>query len=908
MKYLTAYQQTKSKIIFKNPVTFSDFNCLVYKPKPIFLKSYFEVMMKTLLLLFCLATSSAFAFDIKDYYKFVEENPDLTPQQLKELYPAGEFVDDLNINLNEVYYFDSVNTIYKFTEPELKLLSKNGFLVSDRFKKGEPVNPYLDVFKQDLPVYVSADLILHGIDRGFEYKLIETEKNCVTPIIEYIIEMMRNNISKLQETGFESTEDSLLYSQAYNDAHLFLKISSSLFAQRPNNILGDDSLANAIYDDIINASNFSGLWEVFTNVESEDFPFDFSQFKVRGFYEREQMHSFFRALMWLGRVELFITNVKNDRIVISKRQLQRMTIHAAILSFLLRELEPKDQHLYQSTDSIYKMLIGRQDNVTPLELLKIMDSLDIKSPKELLNQNKLDELILALENFEEGHQKYFGNMFGERNGEDVGKQPIIFKFFGNRPIVDGFITGNLVFDRIRSKDGVAIKRFEPNSLDVAFSLGSNPSLQLLTEELTKYKYSRNLGGMRYMVDNFSPEFWKSSVYAAWLNVIRSLSINDENERNKLPKFAQTAGWHQKTLTSQMSSWARLRRNFILSAKQPYTGSYVCSYPYSTVEPNLKFFDALDSFYETLIKIADFEIESSALSFTRPLAIFNETFTRELLSKLRTIAEKQIKHLELDEEEIQLLKDMLIPHQVCSSFEYTGDPCTPTSYNGWLFTFNPGINDAVYEIEKLSSDYIVADYHTTPEYFQTPVGWVYHAGTGPFYKCFVIREDKYKNKMIYVGVVSSFFEYRTDDYERFTDSDWKQFFEDSNGEGLVPPAFSRYYMADNNGLEFPQSEHFDLKEWNSAETEKKNEITKLNIFPNPAKDYVFLQLHSTEFSGNSTVNLYDISGRLLKTETINVQVNFNNIYKFDLQGIESKGIHLVEIINEVNGLSFSFIKE
>src|SRR5690606_16578956 len=122
----------------------------------------------------------------------------------------------------------------------------------------------------------------------------------------------------------------------------------------------------------------------------------------------------------------------------------------------------------------------------------------------------------------------------------------------------------------------------PSTQDILFAFGNDASIQLLQNELKKYPYSSNLAGLRYLIDGYDNDFWKSSVYTCWLNSIRSL--NPPQNRGNLPKFMQTAAWWQKTMNTQLANWAEMRHDFMLYAKQSYGGGNGCSYPYGYIEP------------------------------------------------------------------------------------------------------------------------------------------------------------------------------------------------------------------------------------------------------------------------------------------------------------------------------------
>jgi hypothetical protein len=152
--------------------------------------------------------------------------------------------------------------------------------------------------------------------------------------------------------------------------------------------------------------------------------------------------------------------------------------------------------------------------------------------------------------------------------------------FGQRFVIDSYVTGSVVFDRILY-NGEKICRLFPLPR-CSFSLGNDASAQLLVSELNAYHYSPNLSALRYLIDSYEPEFWKSTLYNSWLGLLRNM--NPPEDKNALPGFMQTGAYWQQKMNTQLSSWAQLRHDNLLYAKQSYSGGTVCSFPYSYVEP------------------------------------------------------------------------------------------------------------------------------------------------------------------------------------------------------------------------------------------------------------------------------------------------------------------------------------
>ena len=96
-----------------------------------------------------------------------------------------------------------------------------------------------------------------------------------------------------------------------------------------------------------------------------------------------------------------------------------------------------------------------------------------------------------------------------------------FMPFGQRFVIDSYITGNTVYDRV-DLPGIP-KRMLPSLLDVLYALGNNPAGVLLKPELDKFGFSSNLASLRYLLDSYGDETWYATIYNMWLNSLKKLN-------------------------------------------------------------------------------------------------------------------------------------------------------------------------------------------------------------------------------------------------------------------------------------------------------------------------------------------------------------------------------------------------
>jgi hypothetical protein len=421
-----------------------------------------------------------------------------------------------------------------------------------------------------------------------------------------------------------------------------------------------------------------------------------------------------------------------------------------------------------------------------------------------------------------------------------------FLLFGQRYVDDSYVTGSVVYDRI-TYQGERICRLFPSALDPMFALGNNAAAQLLIPELDLYHYSTNLAALRYLFDSFPSSYWDSSLYKQWLKSIRTL--NPPEDRSNLPAFMTTAAFWQEKLNTQLSSWAELRHDNLLYAKQSYTGVGVCSYPYSYVEPFPELYGALKNagitgynYFEN-VQFLDGEIKYNILNYFSNLQYTCDT--------LKSISEKELAGTPLTPQETYFLKNMMF--QVTT---YTG-----IDYNGWY----PGLvyRDAAYEHEGLmSANYLVADIHTTPSDCDGNIyGWITHVGTGPIDMGVFVAKLPGGDECAFVGPVLSYRQYVTTGFLRLTDDEWSSEYMFNS----FRPDWVNLYLADSTG----NSRGAGGQLITSVKPEDKTNIPSAYLavsnYPNPFNPSTIISFSVPYDLSNENAELivYDVQGQAVK---------------------------------------------
>jgi hypothetical protein len=205
--------------------------------------------------------------------------------------------------------------------------------------------------------------------------------------------------------------------------------------------------------------------------------------------------------------------------------------------------------------------------------------------------------------------------------------------------------------------------------------------------------------------------------------------------------------------TQLTSWAQLRHNTILYAKQSYTGGILCSFPKAYVEPYPDFFAAVAAYAR--IGSATFKKDRPAVA-----AYFSEL--EVTAGKLAEIAARSAQGLGPTEAQGDWITTALSSKSVPAG-------CTSVRvYDGWyvrlIYSPKSGLEEA--------TDFTIADVHTHLRDVAGP-DMVLHEASGAINIAAVaVQEDSCVT--MYVGPVGSFYEVlRKGDLKRYNDDEWTQ---------------------------------------------------------------------------------------------------------------------------------------
>jgi hypothetical protein len=811
---------------------------------------YFTVIGAIFTLAFLPSARSQSTFDPAGYMQFLNDNKNLTAEQLLVAHPPKtDYFSSRTYPANpgDMPWYDSINSVFALTNAEEELLANNFFMVSERLKSDTWLSPFLQIYSNDLPLFISSDFVLHTLHNAYDAILQTLEWQFLEPNLNSLLEALYAAYPSL----YNKYKDDIRFSDALSDVDLYVAAAYSLAT-------GDTYLpqhsGREKYDDVMQAVADEQMKEIelFTYAPRTR-KVDFSQFKPRGHYNKTiytpsgeiTLEKYFRAMMWMGRIDFLLTAPPENpwEPDWTVDELRRMKLGAVLLNELLVSSGKKD--LLDTHESIIGFLVGPADNLTPDELNGLA-SFMLSSPADLFNESVYQRFDDTLNSSDDYGQKIMSNFFFvDPFSADPGKLPVSFRLMGQKFLLDSYVTSEVVYDRI-IWNNEKIYRGLPDPLDVMSVLGNEDAMALMEEEMKTYKYAYKISSLKYLVDAYDEDFWQQSLYNTWLSAIREL--NPPESSVSLPYFMQTTAWHHEKLNTQLTSWAALRHDNILYGKQSYTGGTGCSYPYTYIEPYPECYGRLQLFAQEASVFFMDVFEGTSLSSNNYIVDYYKRYA-EIMGIFKTIAQKELSATPLNEDEITFLKTMI------NSYMASGP-----SVSGWF-------NDLFFEtFNGFNPDFIVADIHTQPtDEFGSLVGHVYHVGNGYINTGIFFGPNPVNpmQLMAFAGPVSSFHYEVTNNFYRYNDQEWEEKF---MTETDLPerPDWIASYIADSDGNGLPAGR--ELKGTVYAGTGPEPvpvipDVDYLLAFPNPAKDNIHLRfiLNHTQ---NITAELYNASGSLV----------------------------------------------
>ena len=293
---------------------------------------------------------------------------------------------------------------------------------------------------------------------------------------------------------------------------------------------------------------------------------DYSQYKPRGHYTKtELLQRYFRTMMWYGRMTF---RLKTDDPSIGRDE----TRMALLVADSVRNVVVRKRSGLQAWNDLYAptvFFVGRADDLTVPQYLQVMDEIYGAKHKvvDLADEPRLESFISKAS--ELPPPQILGMVIGADQDEESTTKGL--RFMGQRFVPDAYIFRQLIYRNVGTEQK---RRGLPMGLDVFAALGSARALEhLASMGATDYaKYSQQMDKVRTTMGEYTTTQWTETLYNSWLHSLKPLidvpgSPFDESGASRYPQFMQGPAWLDKSLNTTLGSWAELKHDTLLYAKQ-----------------------------------------------------------------------------------------------------------------------------------------------------------------------------------------------------------------------------------------------------------------------------------------------------------------------------------------------------
>lgn len=712
---------------------------------------------------------------------------------------SGISLASTDFDLSKVSYYDRVKSVLSLTPEQELMLQRNGFVcveLANTSSEGFEANQrfedfyYAEVYNNDLPVFVTTDSVLHLFHVVFDCSLRILENQTFYPMM---VELSQFAFNASRSYYASIVHDGSAKYWAVRNSTVYFGVALSLLTNKtvdvPPELSGDVGffLDNIYADDLQFLP--AGVWVLPATPWRVDVEYDFTQFKVRGHYVGDpQLERYFRALMWYGQFPVFVP--RNDE----EYSWDAPHFNETAMVYI-RDVIRSNAQCYADWLQLYNVtgaLIGESDSISLLTLETALQKV-FGNSNEYLNLvvegDGLDALKEELGKPEYGQRILSQALISETPGAVLPRYPLVFQFMGQRFVPDSYMFQRLCWDKV-GYDKNGERRIMPKGLDVFAVLGSERAYQLLIPDFAFQYYEGNLTALRQAFASLKDDDWTHSSYMAWVHALQSL-VNVTYD-DSYPGFMRTLAWQDEKLDTALGSWAQLRHDTILYAKQTYIPGYLCSYPEAFAEPNPTFYFRMQQLCEQTINAVNLLTPG-----TVPTIIDGSLETlRNVTQRLEVISTKELSKEALTQDEVDFLKDLV---WMCGSFGVVG----------WYQDTIRGIARAAGANSILDAP-VIADVATFPPGDMDYPPQILHVGVGNVNALVVLFPKQDGTLAAAVGPVFSYYEFRLIGTKRLNDNEWKDMLGWDNRSAYLPEWFKDVYgQADPwpapefpNGVLFP----------------------------------------------------------------------------------------------------------
>lgn len=473
------------------------------------------------------------------YYRVVEEKNllDYSDQEkafIQRMKEREEELMKLNFEVPEGLRVNVANllnpTQVKDIDPKLsQQLGQDGFAIVPA-RHNQLFEVYEQNDYQEFPNFVTTDLFLQLYHLYFDCMLRELEEARLLKLMtDFSHDMFYAMHRQLNWSGSDETiEQAALKNCVYYSVAYYLFTGQYLGTPDVQKLAqAEAELAMAGID------NFSTFME-----DYKEIIYPYSLYRPRGHYTRsDKLKRYFRGMMWLQTANFGLKN--------------KAEVQAAVMQTYAFKYDDQLVKKYKTLDELITYLMGKPDNLTIMQVWAEVKKLDMQMEDLLHNDEAMAKLTAKLNEIGD-KQTRLRPKFEKTSHNKINIMP-------QRYQPDGEVLQEMV-----DYDNRPTKRATPKGSDFFAAMQVSAAEQILLNEQSQWT------GLKPMLEKMKLRMqeitWSETIATEWMSTLRSLC--DRDPQLNLPYFMVTDEWNLKDLNAMLASWAELKHDAILYAKQP----------------------------------------------------------------------------------------------------------------------------------------------------------------------------------------------------------------------------------------------------------------------------------------------------------------------------------------------------
>lgn len=666
-------------------------------------------------------------------------------------------------NSKDVVNMDNLINPFQLKEFDSKLynmLGKNGFAIVPA-EHNQLFHVYEKNDYADFPSFVTTDLYLQLFHLYFDCVLRDVEEKHLDSLMIVFSSQMEAEMKTLTSSQDAEVKAAAEFGQAW------FAVASWLFSHdkapaSAATLNVPEAYKKMVMEEItkaIDAENgYSDMLEYFPSEEM----FGYSLFRPRGHYTRSKVCSrYFRGMMWLQTAH-FGTNKPS--------KMKQIALIANVFN-----QQPKLRAIYNKVSEPITYLMGTPDNVTIIQVANRIKEMGLPIGQLLSSRKDMANLTKDIEEIAKRQMRIeLKKTRGSKYVVDIMPQRY-------QPDAEALIATT-------DQDSPVSLRPCPKGLDWMAVMGLPGAERILIDELKEaQKWADFPKALTTARKKAATTPWEACVANQWMYTLQSLGDTAQS----LPYFMQSPQWQKKNLNTALASWAELKHDAILYAKQPMLAECGDGGPEPPVvkgyvEPNVKFWEKAIALVTRMDKV----LTTYNLQTEKAKAVYERI--KEMAEFCRDISKKELNGGKITDEEYNQIE--IIGSTVENiSLELVSED--NEMLQGW--------SDVVSTDKKVA---VVADVFTASgENVAIDNKCVLYEGVGPAYEIYVVVEI---DGSLYLtrGAVLSYREFtRLLSDPRLTDEEWQQELKKSPTGGT--PSWMKEIIAPVKGMSADDEETF-----------------------------------------------------------------------------------------------------